>query len=175
MSRTFVQSINLQSYNLPCRNLHRLPHEVLLKILALLDGTALRTARLVCKALRAVCVAVISSMSYDCHLAADGPRRGTPGGPDPASPAELAKRLRAFPCIESLDLSITLHNDVLMLACPGALSKLRELTLWAAPKLRPASLGLLAESLPAATGLTRLALVPYILALSTKGTAWLGS
>eukprot|EP00884_Botryococcus_braunii_P005101 jgi/Botrbrau1/14592/Bobra.242_2s0002.1 len=146
----------------PLGSLHRLPTEVLLKILAKLDGTALRTARLVCRALRAACVAVITSMSYDCHLA-EGPQAGTPGGPDPASPADLAERLRVFPCIHSLDLSIALHNDLLMLAIPGALSKLRELTLWAAPDPCAASLGLLAELLPVATGLTRLVLNPCML------------
>eukprot|EP00884_Botryococcus_braunii_P001704 jgi/Botrbrau1/11534/Bobra.0393s0013.1 len=128
------------------KNLLDLPEKLLVKVLAWLDGTTLKTARLVCRRFRAASIPSISGISVICR--------------DDTNPGTF-DRLQGFTSLENLVLRISLPRDWPLLQCPRVISKLRKLDLFGVWDEGPAAPGLLvdlAQTLAPATRLTALAL-----------------
>eukprot|EP00884_Botryococcus_braunii_P000300 jgi/Botrbrau1/10270/Bobra.0140s0023.1 len=126
------------------RDVRTLPYDVLVKILARLDPSAVKTARLVCRAFRA---ASLPSITYLGNNLTDL---------DSTKQLTLAHDLRVFTSVTCLDLRVSLPQCTSALALPGVCSTLCRLHLVEGKEeLTPAdSLAALAPLLATATRLT---------------------
>jgi hypothetical protein len=97
-----------------CRHMGDLPFDVVIKILAMLDLSFLRTAQLVCKTFRKASIPRISCLRCNClrsHV----------------MPQELAHGLSEFSSVSELHLSLAVPRDASVLLLPAGLSTLRSL------------------------------------------------
>eukprot|EP00884_Botryococcus_braunii_P001710 jgi/Botrbrau1/1153/Bobra.0162s0042.1 len=102
------------------RDVGGLPRDVLTCILGRLDGSALRTARLACRAFRAASVPCVRAL---CHSYSSSSQ------PEAAAPDLLPHCLRVFPFIIRLELSIVLPSGAAVLQLSEVTSRLAHLKL----------------------------------------------
>jgi hypothetical protein len=116
-----------------------------IKILGYLSVSALKTARLVCRAFRTASISIVTHLSYDCRTA-----------PESIDPLTLAHDLPVFTSLSKLDLHVTLPQCTAVLELPNVCSALCSLHLVKGlEELTSAqSLGALAPRLATATQLT---------------------